>query len=116
MALPKTCNYNILSLLFRVTYHLRWYVYWDDMLVNMFGCPDFVNRFIRWPARLYQSGITKKHGMGGKTDEEVNNMLVEDLRRFSDILGEIIIYYAFFHFGAIRRLSWTGTCVTLKIP
>jgi hypothetical protein len=34
--------------------------------------------------------ITKKHGIDGKSDDEVNAMLVEDLRKFSDILGELI--------------------------
>lgn len=71
-----------------VTYHTRWYVYWDDMLVNLFECPTYVNNLIRRPARLYQKIITKKHGIDGKSDDEVNAMLVEDLRKFSDILGE----------------------------
>ncbi|XP_053382138.1 failed axon connections homolog [Mercenaria mercenaria] len=71
-----------------VHYHLRWYVFWDDMLINMFKCPAIVNKFVRGLARWYQKKLTEEAGIGCHSDEEVKDMLVEDLRKFSDTLGD----------------------------
>lgn len=71
-----------------VQYHSRWYIYWDDMLVNVFGCPPAINKLIRRPARWYQKKLTTEAGIGCHSDEEVLNMLVDDIRKFSEILGD----------------------------
>ncbi|XP_053382139.1 failed axon connections homolog [Mercenaria mercenaria] len=70
-----------------VNYYLRWYVFWDDIIVNLFDCPEIINKLIRGPARWYEKRLLKESDIGCHSDEQVQNMLVEDLRKFADMLG-----------------------------
>ncbi|XP_060554968.1 failed axon connections homolog isoform X2 [Ruditapes philippinarum] len=96
-----------------LNYHSRWYMYWDDLVVNMFECPAALNKLIRIPARWWQKKQTKAVGIGKHTDEEVNEMIIKDLEQFAKLLGDkkfimgdIISEVDCAAFGILSQIRW----------
>lgn len=68
--------------------HTRWFIFFDDMLTKIMKVPAIIVSFMKLTMKRRLQKATYIVGIGRHSDEEVHAMLIKDLRKFSDILGE----------------------------
>ncbi|XP_053381762.1 uncharacterized protein LOC123540858 [Mercenaria mercenaria] len=68
--------------------HTRWYIFWDDMFTKILNVPRFVtaiSKVVRRP-KMYKDLYTV--GVARHSDEEIHEMMIKDVKHFSEILGD----------------------------
>ena len=90
------------SLLNRLNVHTRWVIFITEMFKE--GIAVFPSAF-KSLIRKRATDMTYKVGIGRHSNSEVHELMVNDLRHFSQLLGKFLTTFKIFMNGAMAELA-----------